>query len=89
MIGMHGEALEEIKELLTNLFREVFNDDSLVLRPDLTASDVEHWDSLSHIELIVAVERQFKVRFTTAEVTSLKNVGELASLIQKKRASRS
>ncbi len=86
---MDGKELEEIKEPLTNVFRDVFNDESLVLRPDLTASEVENWDSLSHIDLIVAVERQFKVRFTTAEVTSLKNVGELAILIQKKRAFRS
>ena len=86
---MDGKELEEIKEPLTNVFRDVFDDESLVLRPDLTASEVENWDSLSHIDLIVAVERQFKVRFTTAEVTSLKNVGELAILIQKKRAFRS
>ena len=86
---MHGEDLEQIKEPLTNVFRDVFDDESLELRPELAAPDVENWDSLSHIDLIVAVERQFKVKFTTAEVTSLKNVGELAALIQKKRAPRS
>ncbi len=89
MIGMPGEELEEIKEPLTRVFRNVFNDESLILRPDLAAPDVENWDSLSHIELIVAVERQFRVKFTTAEITSLNNVGDLARLIQRKRAPRS
>jgi len=57
-----------------------------VLREDMTAADVKNWDSLNHIDLIVAVEREFKIRFTTAEVTTLKNVGALAALVDKKRA---
>jgi acyl carrier protein len=55
----------------------------------MTAADVKNWDSLNHIDLIVAVEREFKIRFTTAEVTTLKNVGELISLVDKKRAPKS
>ncbi len=50
----------------------------------MTAADVENWDSLTHINLIVGIERQFKVRFTTAEVSSLKEVGDLRTLIQQK-----
>ena len=57
-----------------------------MLREDMTAADVKNWDSLNHIDLIVAVEREFKIRFTTAEVTTLKNVGALAALADKKRA---
>ena len=55
------------------VFRDIFDDEALVLRDDLTAADVENWDSLTHINLIVGIERQFKVRFTTAEVSSLKD----------------
>jgi acyl carrier protein len=69
---------------LTEIFREVFDDESIVLRDGLAASDVEGWDSLSHINLIFAIEKAFKIRFTTAEVTNLKNVGELGALIQRK-----
>lgn len=69
--------------------REVFDDDSLELRPDMTAADVENWDSLSHIDMIVGLEREFKVKFTTAEVTNLKNVGDLATLVDKKRSAAS
>jgi acyl carrier protein len=68
------------------VFRDIFDDDSIVLREDMTAADVKNWDSLNHIDLIVAIEREFKVRFTTAEVTTLKNVGELTALLNKKRA---
>jgi len=50
----------------------------------MTANDVENWDSLTHIDLIVAIEKEFRVRFTTAEVSGLKNVGELESLVEKK-----
>ena len=62
----------------------LFDDVSLVLRDDLTAEDVENWDSLTHINLIVAIEKEFRIRFTTAEVSGLKNVGELEALIAAK-----
>ena len=73
---------------LTSVFRDVFDDDSLTLRPDLTADEVENWDSLTHIDMITAVEREFAIRFTTGDVSSMKNVGDLMALIQKKTASR-
>ena len=78
----------EIEDRLTAVFRDVMDNDSLTLSDDLTAPQVEGWDSLNHINLVVAIERAFKIRFTTAEVTSLKNVGDLAALIQKKLANR-
>jgi len=74
----------DIQQRLTGVFREVFDDGALTVRPDMTASDVENWDSLTHIDLITAVEREFKIRFTTGEVTSMKNAGDFITLIQKK-----
>ena len=69
---------------LTTIFRDVFDDESIVLRDDMTAADVEGWDSLTHINLIHAIEKSLKIRFTTAEVTNMKNIGELCALIQRK-----
>jgi len=83
---MSDVSRTEMMETLTGIFREVLDNPSLVLRDDLTAAEVNNWDSLNHIDLIVAVERRFKVRFTTREVSSLKNVGELAGLTLKKLA---
>ena len=82
------QELEDIRQPLTEVLRSVFDEELLVLSPEMTAADVENWDSLSHIDMIAAVEKQFKVRFTTAEVSSLKNVGGLAQLIQSKRRNR-
>jgi acyl carrier protein len=69
---------------LTDVFRNVFDDDALVLRKEMTADDVENWDSLTHINLIVALEKEFRIRFTTSEVSGLKNVGELEALVESK-----
>ena len=71
---------------LTEVFHDVFDDDSIVVTPELTANDVEEWDSLSHIRLVVAVEKTFGLKFSAAEVGRLKNVGEFMSLIQSKSA---
>lgn len=75
---------EQLQDTLTEIFREVFFDDTLVLRPDMTAQDVDGWDSLTHIRLLVTVERKFKIKFTVTEVGELKNVGELMRLIEAK-----
>jgi acyl carrier protein len=74
----------EIYRQLTAVFHEVFDDEDIVARPELTASDVEEWDSLRHIRLIISVEKTFQIRFSASEVSDLKNVGELATLIQSK-----
>jgi len=74
----------EIMEILTEVFRDVLDDPELILHETTTAADVENWDSLNHIDLILAVERRCKVKFTTREVTGLANVGELAELTRKK-----
>ena len=71
---------------LTSLFRQTFGDETLSLSPSTTAQDVEGWDSLMHINLIVAIERTFKIRFTTREITALQNVGDLVDAIARKES---
>jgi acyl carrier protein len=68
---------------LTNVFQDVFDDD-IELRPDLAAKDVDGWDSLTHIRLMLTVEKAFKVKFSTSEIGALKNVGDLVRLIGKR-----
>lgn len=75
---------DQLRSRVTETFRNVFGDSDLVISDSMTAEDVEQWDSLTHINLIVALEREFRVKFTTGEVSKLKNVGDLISLIQRK-----
>jgi acyl carrier protein len=74
----------EIWDLATNVFRETLDLDDLVLTPQLTAHDVEGWDSLNHILLVVAVEQKFGIKFSTGEIDGLKNVGQFIDLIESK-----
>jgi len=69
---------------LNEIFCEVFDDDSLRITDAMTAKEVEEWDSLNHINLIVAVERGFRIKFTVKEVSNLANVGEFIALIRSK-----
>lgn len=71
-------------DTLTQVFRQVFDDPSIALTPTTTADEVEGWDSLSHINLIMAVENRFKIRFNQKEVSSFKNVGDLARCVESK-----
>jgi len=71
---------------LTGVFHDVFDDDTIVVTPELTANDVDEWDSLRHIRLVAAIEKKFGLSFTAAEVGRLKNVGEFVSLIEAKSA---
>ncbi len=73
---------------LQDVFRRVLNQPALVLTRDLTAADVKGWDSLKHIELIVSIESVFGIRFKTAEVGDLDNVGELVDMVNTKTASK-
>jgi acyl carrier protein len=75
---------QEILAKLTEVFRDVFDLPSLVLLPSTTAEDVEEWDSVNHIMLVVQTEREFGVKFQTAEIEEMKNVGDLVSLIKAK-----
>ena len=76
---------EEIQQRLTGILQDVFDDDSLQATPELTAADVEEWDSLNHVRLILTIERAFGIKFAAAEVSNLKNVGELMRLIETKQ----
>jgi acyl carrier protein len=71
---------------LTSVFREVFDDDELQLKPEMTADDVDGWDSLAHIRLILSVQKAFGVKFSPVEMNRLKNVGDLIALIKDKQA---
>ena len=75
---------DEIKSRLTPIFRDVFSDDALVVSENMTAQEVPAWDSLSHINMIMAVEKAFDVRFSIKDVRVMKNVGGLIDLIMKK-----
>jgi acyl carrier protein len=75
----------EIYEKLTKIFHAVFHDDTIILDADLTAADVEDWDSLTHIRLVLAVQNTFQLKFSAAEIGKLMNVGGLVKLIQSKR----
>lgn len=71
-------------ETLTEIFRQVFDDPGIVLKRETTADDIDEWDSLSHINLVIAVETRFNVRFRLGELQTLKNVGEMADLVDSK-----
>ena len=79
---------EEIYEKLTEILHDVFDDDSLVATPGLTAKDVDAWDSVSNVRLFVAIEAELGVQFSNAEITQLSNVGELVAAIDRKQRAR-
>jgi acyl carrier protein len=76
----------EILSKLTPISRDVFGDDALAVTEGMTAADVSTWDSLSNIDLLIAVEKAFRVKFSIKDVRNLKNVGELLELIKRKAA---
>jgi acyl carrier protein len=75
---------DEILARLTTLFRDIIGDDDIVLTKATTADDIADWDSATHITLIVAVETEFGIRFTTGEIDRLENIGDFMGLIQSK-----
>ena len=72
---------KQIFQRLNKVFRDVFDDNSITVNPKTTANDIEDWDSLEHITLISAVEREFRMKFKMGEISSMKNVGEMAQII--------
>ncbi|MBR4913588.1 MAG: acyl carrier protein [Bacteroidales bacterium] len=74
----------EIIKKLTTIFHEVFNDNGIVLRDDMTAKDVENWDSLTHMLMITKVEEEFGVKFKLKELNKLKQVGDIVEIIIEK-----
>lgn len=80
MYNMEASTLDR----LTSVLRDVFDNDDLVATPELTASQVEGWDSLGNVRLFIEIESQFSIRFSATEISSLRNVGELVSLLESK-----
>ena len=76
----NSQILNSIQEIL----RDVADDETIVISENSTADDVEGWDSLTHIQLVVAIEKQFKIKFTAAEIQKWKNVGEMIASIAAK-----
>ena len=72
---------ENVYEKLNGVFRDVFDDEDITVNDATTADDIDDWDSLEHINLVVAVEKCFGIKFTMGEVTGMKNVGEMADII--------
>lgn len=74
----------KIVENVDKIFRNVFDDDDLVITRDTSADDIEDWDSLEQINLLISMEKEFGIKFDIKEVSNLKNVGEMMDLIEKK-----
>ncbi len=74
---------EEILKKITDICRDVFEDETLVIDDDTIASDVDGWDSLTHLSLINEIENEFNIKFTLGEITGSKNMGELIDAIEK------
>ena len=72
----------QIYSQLAQIFEDIFDEDSIELTPQLSAKDVDGWDSLTHIRLILTIEKAFKIKFSTSEIGKLENVGDLVALIQ-------
>lgn len=77
---------EQVYATLTEIFQDVFDDEDIELAPETSAEDIEEWDSLAQVSLIVAINQEFGIEFNVTEATSLKNVGEMAAAIQAKLA---
>lgn len=75
---------EKIYEELDEVFQDVFDDESIHVTADTTAKDIEDWDSLEHINLVVAIENHFGMKFNMNEVTTMKNVGEMVQIIKER-----
>lgn len=71
-------------ERLQVIFREVFDDENIILKRETTSADIDDWDSLAQINLIVAIEDEFKIKFNIEEISMLQNVGEMLDLIERK-----
>ena len=74
----------EIYEKMTGIFHQVFDDNSIVVTPELTAEDVEGWDSLSNLRLVMTVEKLFHVKLSAADLDKMENVRDLVQLVKNK-----
>lgn len=78
------DLLPEIQDV----FRDIFDDDTLVITRESNASTVEDWDSLAHVNLVTAIEKKYRIKFGLGELQELKNVGDMIDLVQKKIAAK-
>ena len=77
-------SVSEILDQVNSIFKNVLDNDAITVNEKSTADDIDEWDSLSHIQLVVAIEKHFKIRFTSSEINNFKNVGEMCQGIQAK-----
>lgn len=75
---------EDIIKEVNNIFIDVLDNDGIIVQYNTTSDDIEEWDSLNHIQLVVAIEKYFKIRFTAAEIVNFNNVGEMCEAIKVK-----
>lgn len=75
---------EKVLEKINDVFKEIFDDETLEVDENTTANDVEGWDSLTHINIIASVEKEFNIDFSTKEVISMKNIGDMVDIILEK-----
>jgi acyl carrier protein len=73
-------------EQLNSIFCKVFDDNEIKINPEMTANDIDEWDSLSHVNLVVAIEKHFKIKFKSSEIIRWKNVGQMFEAIKEKLA---
>ncbi len=76
--------MDKIYDILNEIFQDVFDDDELTVNPETNSDSIEDWDSLEHINLIVAIEKAFGMKFSMDEVTGMQNVGEMVEIIQQR-----
>ena len=76
--------MDEILSNVQNIFRDIFDEEDLVISTSTTANDIEEWDSLNHINLVSAIEKMYKIRFALGELQSMKDVGAMVHLISQK-----
>lgn len=72
---------EEVYERLNGVFRDIFDDEDITVNDTTSAEDIEDWDSLEHINLVVAIEKEFNIKFNMSEVNKFNNVGEMVDVI--------
>jgi acyl carrier protein len=77
---------DDLLDAVQEIFRDIFDKDDLVVQSNTNADDIAEWDSLAHINLVTAVEKEFKIKFALGELTSLKDVSDMLDLIEAKRA---
>lgn len=79
-----SDRRSHIRERLNNIFREVFDDETIQIFDEMTAKDIEEWDSLMHITLVITIEKEFGLRLNAAEVGNLENVGAMIAILEER-----